>query len=270
MQQLDENPTLPALIFYNHQTGDDPLIIAYILLKYLFHRKNVIMPTSYDYWQLLGSQPHYAITVRLAQKILGWQMVPIIQSYRIRGAKDIKKQSQSEHLTKNFINLLNKKIPQGATIAIAPEGHRSRTGKLLPAEKGLGFITRLMERINGLVLPIAFRYPKGINYGLNFNPRIPTGIMAICGPLMEVGEVVGQASQLTKEHSLPTHSLSEKITNFLMWQLAQNLPEQMQGVYHPSLFLRTLSGDFYLKTNEQTKKVGVWDNKLQSFLPDIY
>ncbi len=255
---------MPALIYFNHQTGDDPIIVSYLLLKYLSQRKNVIMPTSHDYWRLLGKQPHYAAAVRAAQKFLGWQMPPIIQSYRTRGTDVFAKKIQAEELVKDFIILLKEKIPHGATVVIAPEGHRSRTGKLLPAERGAGIITTMMKD-SGLVLPIALRYPKTIGYGLNFNFKISPEVLIICGPLMEANQVINQTFSLNQNSPL-----SSRISHFLMWQLAQSLPEEMKGVYHPSFFSRTLTGDFYLKPDKKTGRVGVWDRVNKLYLPDIY
>lgn len=191
-------------------------------------------------------------------------MPPIIQSYRTRGSDVFEQKIQAERLAGDFINLLREKIPQGATVVIAPEGHRSATGKLLPAEKGAGVITTMMKD-SGLVLPIAFRYPKTIGYGLNFNFNIPPEVIIICGPLMEVNEVINQASRLNQNSSL-----SSRVSHFLMWQLSQSLPEKMQGVYHRLLFPRTITGDFCLKPDKEKNRIGVWDCVNNSYLPDIY
>lgn len=221
------------------------------------------MPTSDNYRQFFGPQPHYALIVKFAEGVGGWLMPPIIQSYRLRENADLRE--KSEKLTRNFMEILKEKIPQGATIFIAPEGHRSYTGKLLPAERGLGAVVRWIKGHQGLVLPLAIRYPEKRNRGLNYNQKIKPEVRIVCGPLLSAEEVIIKVEQV-----LCQKANSAMISHFLMWQLAQSLPEEMQGVYHPFLFKRTLSGGFELRVNPLTGKVGVWDKRDNCFLEDIY
>lgn len=110
-------------------------------------------------------------------------------------------------------------------MVIASEGHRSRLGKILPAEKGMGLVVKLMEQNNsGLFLPLAIRYPKGRNYSLNFNPIIKTEVVVICGPLMEVKDVLEEVRKTIPQNRINFSTIS----HFLMWKLAQGLPESIR------------------------------------------
>jgi len=261
---LNENLTSPCLLYFNHQTGDDVLMMFYLLLKYLPKRRNVIIPTSLDYLRLLGKNPHYALGVRLAESILGYQMPAVIQSYRLTEEN----QKQGQELSLDLFRLLKDELKHyelsAPTVALFPEGHRSSTGKLLPAEEGLGLMVRILPD-EGLVLPVVLSYPEDISSGLNYNPKIRTGISICCGPLATVGDIRKQG-----EDFFPGKKKSAFFSHFLMWQLAKNLPEKMQGVYHDDFLERTFAGDFELKINPEDNRVGVWDKVSNSFLPDIY
>jgi 1-acyl-sn-glycerol-3-phosphate acyltransferase len=262
---LNKNLTHPSLLYFNHQTGDDLLMMFYLLLKYLPQRKNVIIPTSLDYLRLLGKNPHYALGVRLAESILGYQMPAVIQSYRLTEEN----QKQGQELSLDLFLLLKNKLKyQGSsapTVALFPEGHRSSTGKLLPAEEGLGLMIRIFPD-EGLVLPVALRYPRDISPGLNYNPKIKTGVSICCGPLTNVSTIREQAESFNFSGKRDSAFFS----HFLMWQLAKNLPEERRGVYRDDFLERTFRGDFELKINPEDNRVGVWDKVSNSFLPDIY
>ena len=265
LSALNENITFPSLLYFNHQTGDDLLLMFYLLLKYLPQRKNVIIPTALNYLHFFSQYPHYVLGVELAKIVANYQMVPIIQSYRLTKENQKEGQRLSLDLFRRLKNELRNDESQAITVALFPEGHRSLTGKLLPAEPGVGLMVRMFPD-EGWILPIALRYPKNIRHGLNYNRGIKTEVSICCGPLTNVSTIREQAESFNFSGKRDSAFFS----HFLMWQLAKNLPEERRGVYRDDFLERTFRGDFELKINPEDNRVGVWDKVSNSFLPDIY
>ena len=249
-RQLNNQPEIPAVLYFNHIASDDPLIIAYLLTTYLDNRlANVIYTVSEEYTKLRGKKPHYIFGVKLAE-IVHFSMPRIVQPYRLRdeAINDVQRkklEKQSFKLARQFARLLTEKLHLGATVIIAPESHRSEDGSLLPAEKGLGFmVNKIAERTRGLFLPIGLSFNDEHNRGLNYNPFHPRNINVNIGSPLSYDEILCMTQQLTEKNE---NLRSSDFSHLLMLQLLNLLPESMHGFYSQELLARTLNRDFELR-----------------------
>jgi len=277
---LNENLKNPAVIYFNHISGDDPFFIAHLFLKHLPNRVgNLIFPVS-DEYTIFKNFPAYATAVYLAQSVFGFQMLPIVQSYRLRDDQ-LSKPNKEElsqkvfELGRRFVNTVNEELPKGATIIVAPEGHRSSSGVLQPAENGLGQIANKLQHqqkdgfiSDALFLPVGIRYETHSSKTLNFNPLSKPKIAINVGDPLNISDVVQGTKRMLSYLGLNDNEQfisRQQLTTYLMTRLSYLLPEQMQGVYGYQLLPDTLAGRFELAFNKD-RKVGVFDKKSQSFI----
>ena len=251
-QCLNKQPEIPAVLYFNHISSADPLIMAYLLITYLRNRfGNVIYTDSEDYTKLTGKKPHYIIGVKLAETV-GFYMPRIIQPYRLEDERLSEKQKKelgdrSTQLANEFGKLLEEKLPAGATSVIAPESHRSEDGSLLPAEKGLGLIVKHSAMRNSrLSLPVGLAFADKYNYsrGLNYHPLHPKQINVSIGSPLDYDQILAQTQILTGKTEI--YSFYD-ISHCLMVQLRDLLPDWMHGFYSQELLARTLNRDFELR-----------------------
>lgn len=181
----------------------------------------------------------------------GISMPRIEQAYRLRdprlsSAERDKLRQKSEALGRAFKKLLTQELPQGASILIAPEGHRSSTGRLQPAEAGLGFIVKHMNRLGyGLIIPVGIYFigdyqPASLNYHIVSKPTL---IMSIGSPL-NPGEVLDETRRLSGKRI----ARADQVSHILMDRLRILLPQSRWGVYDPRIFPETFQGAFTLET----------------------
>lgn len=255
-----ESLNKPTIVYFNHLSGDDPVLITGILSQYV-NQDRFFLPVSAEYLNPFGSLPLYAIGVMAARKLLGWPMPAIVQSYRLRDERLSDKErdelkNKSLQLGKNlFKNLKNRLLDQENTVVIiSPEGHRSNQ-RLLPAEKGVGAIFQLIKE-NGIAFPMALSFSNDFTRGLNYNPLNPRQVKVVVDSPLTYDEVIEIGQQLYSKYELDFNKkISEAISHTLMWRLAQILSEEMRGYYSENLIVGTLKGEYQTGIDKNGKVV---------------
>lgn len=250
---------LPMIVLFNHVAADDPLILVAVLRKFLQEDLGgLVIPYSEDYSHFKNF-PAYALLIKLANQIDGLEMIPITQSYRLRDQRLTPKEleiltGKADLESLRFTRKLMKDFPLGKVLLLAPEGHRSPDGSLIPAEKGLGFAVSLAGNLidhkkipEALVLSFGLTYPPGyskINAKLLGEKKL---ITVNVGPIITSYEAINNKADFAKEFNLPLRqdNSAELITHSLMYSNSLLLPQSMRGVYDPghSLFSQVLKNE---------------------------
>jgi 1-acyl-sn-glycerol-3-phosphate acyltransferase len=117
---------------------------------------------------------------------------------------------------RNAYNLARTSLNDGKILAIAPEGTRSKNGRLQIGHPG---ITMIAVKTNTPILPVAFYGGELIWDNIHRLIRTPFHIR------------VGKIFTLDPELSLNDRELRQKATDQIMYQVADLLPEKYRGVY---------------------------------------
>jgi 1-acyl-sn-glycerol-3-phosphate acyltransferase len=117
---------------------------------------------------------------------------------------------------RNAYNLARTSLIEGKILAIAPEGTRSKNGRLQIGHPG---ITMIAVKTNTPILPVAFYGGELIWDNIHRLVRTPFHIR------------VGKIFTLDPELSLNDRILRQKATDQIMYQVADLLPEKYRGVY---------------------------------------
>lgn len=117
---------------------------------------------------------------------------------------------------RNAYNLARTSLIEGKILAIAPEGTRSKNGRLQIGHPG---ITMIAVKTNTPILPVAFYGGELIWDNIHRLVRTPFHIR------------VGKIFTLDPELSLNDRGLRQKATDQIMYQVADLLPEKYRGVY---------------------------------------
>jgi 1-acyl-sn-glycerol-3-phosphate acyltransferase len=117
---------------------------------------------------------------------------------------------------RNAYNLARTSLNEGKILAIAPEGTRSKNGRLQIGHPG---ITMIAVKTNTPILPVAFYGGELIWDNIHRLVRTPFHIR------------VGKIFTLDPELSLNDRDLRQKATDQIMYQVADLLPEKYRGVY---------------------------------------
>ncbi len=117
---------------------------------------------------------------------------------------------------RNAYNLARTSLNEGKILAIAPEGTRSKNGRLQIGHPG---ITMIAVKTNTPILPVAFYGGELIWDNIHRLIRTPFHIR------------VGKIFTLDPELSLNDRDLRQKATDQIMYQVADLLPEKYRGVY---------------------------------------
>ena len=110
-------------------------------------------------------------------------------------------------------------LAEGSVFGLAPEGTRSRIGKLIPARDGAAY---LATRANVPILPIGIVNTDQIDRNLRRLRRTP----------MEVR--IGKSFRLPKLERRPMRTELAAYTHFIMIHIAALLPERNWGYYDDS------------------------------------
>ena len=249
---LRKEPQNPAIVYFNHTTQDDPVLAVTLLQKYLPERlMNVVMPISEYHAQFRKFKRYWAMT-NIGKTFAGFSMPKIVQSYRRRReAGEPYDQKKALALDLQFMHLLKERLPTGCLAIISPEGHRSDTGTLLPAEEGAGAIALLMMRLkdrgeleNGYFLPLGIVMEDFRGSDLHYNLKQKARLTITVGKPLDVEAVV------TDESTGSHRGDVSRISHFLMETLTEILPERMHGVYEQSLRSDTYAGRFELRMQD--------------------
>lgn len=107
-------------------------------------------------------------------------------------------------------------LKAGYVLVIAPEGTRSRTNQLIPAEKGLGL---LVYKTNPVLMPV----------GMWGTTSFPSAYKRLRRPLIHYR--FGSPYRFNIPPEMTRKQAEEVITDYAMRRLARCLPETMRGVY---------------------------------------
>lgn len=264
---LQKGPDSPCVLYFNHTVPDDPILSILLIQSNAPQRiNNLIIPVSEHYMQFRNFFM-YASAVRIGRSFGGIEMPEIVQSYRKRGDGRESLQSKSESLNLTLVRLFSKKMSKGPVILISPEGHRSDSGSLLPAETGIGSLAKLMQNAkmrgeidNGYFIPLAIvikdrRDPDLLNFSFKGKPEVKLTV----GEAIDVDKVITESRQLG-----PDTKQAGAISHYLMSRLAGLLPPQMRGFYDSERLADTASGR-YEQREWENGTVRVYDKKLKRF-----
>jgi hypothetical protein len=269
---LCDEPKNPAVVIFNHTATDDPLIIYQIIHKAAPERmNNVIVPVSESHAKF-KKFPAYSALVKIGNQLWGFETPQVVQSYRLRteGGVDDGLSQKSSQLGKSLFRLIDAKLFSGPLLMLSPEGHRSESGTLLPAEGGVGVIAQLMQKQvsksllqEGYFLPIGIRIAGFEGKKIYYNP--------LKRPFVEctIGEPITSENAVSCGGFADSDAKSDPrvISHYLMSQVARLLPEEMQGVYHSDYAGDTFMGRFEQRSSADGR-VFVYDNWNQTpFFP---
>jgi 1-acyl-sn-glycerol-3-phosphate acyltransferase len=117
---------------------------------------------------------------------------------------------------RNAYNLARTSLNDGKILAIAPEGTRSKNGRLQIGHPG---ITMIAVKTNTPILPVAFYGGELIWDNIHRLVRTPFHIR------------VGKIFTIDPELSLNDRDLRQRATDQIMYQVADLLPDKYRGVY---------------------------------------
>lgn len=107
-------------------------------------------------------------------------------------------------------------LAQGGIVVIAPEGTRSRDGRLRKGQQGAAI---LALKSGAPVLPMVFYGNEAFERNVRRLRRTPFHVR------------VGEPFHVDTGGVKPTRDVREQITEQIMWQIASLLPESYRGVY---------------------------------------
>jgi hypothetical protein len=266
---------LPIIVFYNHVGLIDPLAVVAVLRKSLQDDLGSFFIPYSEHYSHFKNFKAYSLLIKLTKQIEGLEMIPITQPYRLR----------DQRLTPRELEVLTKKAEKeafqfgrklthdfllGKTLTVAPEGHHSSDGSLIPAEKGLGFAVNLAQRLisrrkipEALILSFSLIYPPSYS---KINTRLgeKKPITVKVNPLITPSEVIKNTVAFSEDFGLslrPENSdepiiPDELIAHCLMYNHSLSLPQSMRGVYDPGhpLFSRVLKNE----VQQGIKRDGKW------------
>lgn len=266
---LREKPNCPAVYIFNHTITEDPLIGFMMVRKHAPERlANVIVPVSEKHSKFKNFPAYWALTT-VGERVWGFETPRVVQSYRVRKeAEDVDKEllGKSSNMGKGLFRVLEEKLPTAPVVYISPEGTRSWTGQLLPAEAGVGVIAMMMEKQrkngvieNGYFVNVATTIEGFKGKGFYFNARNKSKVACSVGEPVTAEEALNFA----REYSSGRRVEAKVISHYLMTKIARMLPEDRQGVYHPSLVEDTFQGRFQLFSDEgeHAYLYDVWNHK---------
>ncbi|MEM5799531.1 MAG: 1-acyl-sn-glycerol-3-phosphate acyltransferase [Candidatus Aenigmatarchaeota archaeon] len=190
------------IVYFNHISLDDPVIVLYLLVKYCGDKINdIYAPESRKHFEFTRS-PLNAIFLRFGS-LLGFKLYPVVQHYdKINYSK-----GEQQKLLSRFYRDTKKGLSEiGNVLLIAPEGTRSPNGKLQQAQKGIEKISQSIE--NTYFLPIGLYWEnnqgsRNYNFGRKY--------------IVNVGK--------------PFFNNGHYSADSLMKILASYLPKDMRGLY---------------------------------------
>jgi len=114
-------------------------------------------------------------------------------------------------------------LKEGKILAVAPEGTRSETGKLIRAKPGIGI---LISQFNVPMISMAYYGHENFKYDIKRLKRAEMHIR------------VGRKFQIDMEKHPKNKETMQAVADAIMMEIAQLLPEEYRGVYAAGAFDR--------------------------------
>lgn len=114
------------------------------------------------------------------------------------------------------IRMATDMLKAGQAILIAPEGTRSKTGRLIAGHEGMAFIA---TRANALILPVAIQGTPDVFPALKRLRRAPVTL------------TIGEPFRMDTGGGRANREMLQRLTDDAMRRMAALLPESMRGVY---------------------------------------
>jgi 1-acyl-sn-glycerol-3-phosphate acyltransferase len=177
-------PTGPVIAAINHTSFLDPVMVMAFLPR-------VVIPLAKE--------------ELFKHRFFGWV-------FRAYGCIPIRRGEIHQSAIRRSLELLR----DGGLLLVAPEGTRSRDGRLQPGHSGVAL---LATRTNATILPISI---WGVMpFGQNVRRLRRT----------EVHMVIGKPFRIAVEGRKLSREQLDEITDEIMYQLAELLPPEHRGVY---------------------------------------
>lgn len=205
------------VVYVNHTSlMKDVELPVSMVLSFLTNTKRIIGPVAMRHYDP-ARDPISATLLRLL-KPLGIEVFPIVQPESIDGGAivygDEQKRQMSTALRTVTVNAVRN---PGTIFGIAPEGTRSKDGKLLSAKRGIGYLESYDPKHTMYYLPVAIVLEK-----FSDHPSIQVG-----EPL-RLGEMNLELETLPKDPK----ERAQFLADVHMQRLADMLPQEMRGAYN--------------------------------------
>lgn len=196
------------IIGINHRSYVDPGGAIMFIDNYLPEATVCLFPASYKHLDAKRIPLEGRIAKGVAH-VKGFKLLPVVQHYdRSSYSKDF-----ILGLDKQFVKEARRVLQTpGGVLVVAPEGTRSRTGQLQPAQPGIENLFRWSEK--------TFFQPIGFIETSVRNVLLSRPMKAVVGPLYSPEEIFDFAQNKNLE-----------VKDALMVLLAQLLPKEYHGVY---------------------------------------
>jgi len=208
-ETLTNRQDLSYIILFNHASYPDPLFATHMSqLIAPGQTRPIIAPASFSHTDPDNPKSRiFSLLIKEANRC-GIETVRVIQTYQVNNPEYRFTETQAYTTYKTLIRRLKELKKTGPVgCIISPEGHRSETGKLQAAEKGILLIGKILSPV--IYVPLGIFYKEGYKRsGLNFGRRIS----------LSIGETIIQEQ---RNDTLTTDEL--------MQILAETLPPEMRG-----------------------------------------
>lgn len=212
------------VLYVNHTTMlPDALLGLSMTLSGLTNAEHIFAPVKDKYYSPLGKNMRFTdrmVSVLLQfVKPLGATLFPIHTKTQT-DSDSTQDLTEEQKTNKAFIAEMNEKLVKaGSVLGIAPEGTRAKDGRLKLAKNGIGYFEQSDPNGNIYYLPVGIVLNK---FG---KPKVEIG-----APIT-LSELLRQNNLEMKNLSIDKKERAAFITNLLMQQLVELLPEEMHGVY---------------------------------------
>ncbi len=211
---MDQLKSGSVIVPFNHRSIIDPLVVMRELRGMGGGSlTRLVLPATMKFFD--GRMGYTAANLmHYVAKKYNAELLPIIQHYDA-AYSDEEKFANHRGVIETILAALEEK---GSVIALSPEGTRSPTSQLLPAQKGIDLFMR--KSPDSLVLPVALVGTERI-VGHEYNSVNPFHRATITyGFPMKAGEI----NDFSRNIQIPSR-------DFVMLQIAAQLPQCDRGCY---------------------------------------
>jgi len=206
---LTDRQDLSYILYFNHASYPDPLFAAHTAqLIDPRQTRPLLIPASFSHTDPDNPQSRVFSFLINEAKHCGIEIIRIIQAYQVNNPEYGFNEIQARATYKDLVKRL-KELKNAGTVGclFSPEGHRSETGELQTAEKGIVHIGKFLSPI--IYVPLGISYEgKYKRSGLNIGKRVS----------LSIGKTIIQEHR----NDAPT-------TDELMRNLAETLPSEIRG-----------------------------------------